>query len=264
MLSTVSIYKKSYAINAMIIIFHSFKFQLKLPPLPKASIVLLNVSLLTFCYNNFSSKFIFHRVFLFSSNFIILQDFHYLISHILLLENILGCFLLSKSFPIWRQMISCKITESIVNAKTFLHYLNCSLSLYIDLLSVECFSPPIQPWPDIIPIFPPTYSDMLRFVVIVELQSQRPYGYVVREKRLFSYNPNVACICHIVQSSVPKNDSSIFLAVRFKVASFERKRCFKAEWQRWKWTRKEKAHLTTLYNIRELCQNDDTSLCNCR
>ena len=68
---------------------------------------------------------------------------------------------------------------------------------------------------------------MLRFIVIVKFQSQRPNGCVVRKQRLFRYNPNVACICHVGKGGIPENDSRIFFAVWFKVpSSFERKRSF--------------------------------------
>lgn len=54
---------------------------------------------------------------------------------------------------------------------------------------------------------------MLRFIVIVKFQSQRPDWRVVREQRLFGHNPNVACICHVVDGGIAEYYSRIVLAV---------------------------------------------------
>lgn len=58
---------------------------------------------------------------------------------------------------------------------------------------------------------------MLRFIVIVKFQSQRPNGRVVREQSLFGHNPNVACICHVVDGGIAEYDSRILFAAGFKV-----------------------------------------------
>lgn len=64
---------------------------------------------------------------------------------------------------------------------------------------------------------------MLRFIVIVKFQSQRSNWRVVREQRLFGHNPNVACICHVVDGGIAEYYSRILLAVGFKVATWSGK-----------------------------------------
>lgn len=64
--------------------------------------------------------------------------------------------------------------------------------------------------------FSSAYSDMLCFIVIVKFQSQRSDGRVVGEQRLFGDDPNMACICHVVEGSVPEDNCGILFAASRK------------------------------------------------